>query len=127
MLRWIKKSPWIYEVSIGSCNGCEVEVLNILTPKYDIERLGCVFVESPRHADIVLLTGSGSEKGVLRAKRIINQVPEPKKIIAVGNCPSSGNVFRDERIDLDVDLFIPGCPPRPESIINGIKKLVDDL
>ena len=126
-MNWIKKSPWIYEVSTGSCNGCEVEILNTLTPKYDIERLGCVFVESPRHADIILLTGSGSEKGIIRAKRIIEQVPGPKRIIAVGCCPSSGNVFRDKRSPFKVDLFLPGCPPRPESIINAVRQVIKTL
>lgn len=121
----IKKSPWIYIISSGSCNGCEITCVNCITPAYDIERLGCLLKPSPRHADIILLTGCSTKKGYLRAKRVLEQVPEKKMVIALGACALGGGIFMTpEKRRFDADVYVPGCPPKEEAIIEGIRKAV---
>jgi len=126
-----KKSIWVFDVNAASCNGCDIEILDSLTPRYDIERLGVVLVPSPRHADVLLVTGTVNAMMKERLKTIYEQMPEPKKVVAVGACALGGGVYKGcynvgHGVDkvIPVDLYIPGCPPRPESIIYGIMKLV---
>jgi len=126
-----KKSIWVFDVNAASCNGCDIEILDSLTPRYDIERLGVVLVPSPRHADVLLVTGTVNAMMKERLKTIYEQMPEPKKVVAVGTCALGGGVYKGcynvgHGVDkvIPVDLYIPGCPPRPESIIYGIMKLV---
>jgi NADH-quinone oxidoreductase B subunit len=127
-----KRSPWVFHVNASSCNGCDIELVASLTPRYDIERFGVVLVPSPRHADILLVTGVVSPQTKDRLLRVYEQIPEPKIVVAIGACALSGGVFQGcynagQGIDsvLPVDLYIPGCPPRPEAIIYGIKTLLD--
>ncbi len=127
-----KRSPWVFHVNASSCNGCDIELVASLTPRYDIERFGVVLVPSPRHADILLVTGVVSPQTKDRLLRVYEQIPEPKLVVAIGACALSGGVFQGcynagQGIDsvLPVDLYIPGCPPRPEAIIYGIKTLLD--
>ncbi len=121
------KSPWLYHINSGSCNGCDIELVAVLTPRYDAERLGFKLSGSPRQADIVVVTGPVTKQSLPRVLRAISQVPEPRVIVTMGSCPQSGNVFRgsysiagplSKYVDVDVD--IAGCAPKPEAIIDGL-------
>jgi Ni,Fe-hydrogenase III small subunit len=128
-----KKSPWIYRINAGSCNGCDVEMATTaLIPRYDVERLGCKYCGSPKHADIVLISGPLTATVKEKVLRVYNEIPEPKVVVAVGICPISGGVFRDSyaidgQVDqyIPVDVNVPGCPPRPQAIIDGIAKALE--
>ena len=137
--QWIEKmstwarvnSPWAIHFNSGSCNGCDIEILATLTPRYDVERFGIKLRGSPRHADVLICTGPVTRQARERLLRTYEQMPEPKFVVAVGSCGISGGVFQGcynavGHIDevLPVDAFIPGCPPRPEAIIDGIVKLL---
>jgi NADH-quinone oxidoreductase B subunit len=124
-------SPWAIHFNSGSCNGCDIEILATLTPRYDVERFGIKLRGSPRHADVLICTGPVTRQARERLLRTYEQMPEPKFVVAVGSCGISGGVYQGcynvvGQIDevLPVDAFIPGCPPRPEAIIDGIVKLL---
>ena len=121
------KSPWLYHVNTGSCNGCDIELVAVLTPRYDAERLGFRLAGTPRHADIVVVTGPITAQIKDRVLRTIEQVPEPRCIVTMGSCPASGNVFKDgypfagplsKYVDVDVD--IAGCAAKPETVLEGL-------
>jgi len=127
-------SPWAIHFNSGSCNGCDIEILATLTPRYDLERLGVQLQGSPRHADVLVCTGPVTRQARERLVRTYEQMPEPKFVIAVGSCGISGGAFQGcynviGHIDevVPVDVYIPGCPPRPEAIIDGIVKLLDKI
>ena len=127
-------SPWAIHFNSGSCNGCDIEILATLTPRYDIERFGIKLRGSPRHADVLICTGPVTRQARERLLRTYEQMPEPKFVVAVGSCGISGGVFQGcynivGHINevLPVDAFIPGCQPRPEAIIDGIVKLLTHL
>jgi len=121
---WIHKSPWVFIISTGTCNGCEIEILAAKSPLYDFERLGCLHKKSPRHADIVIITGCGSEKVSKRAERVLQQVPDPKVVVAIGACALNGGVFKGKH-RFKADICVPGCPPRPAAILKGVKEAVE--
>ncbi len=135
LLKWSRtKSPWIIHFNTGGCNACDIEVIAALTPRYDIERFGIVLQGSPRHADIMVVTGPVTRQVKDRLLRIYEQVPEPKSAIAIGSCAISGAPFADcyniyGGIDtvIPVDVYVPGCPPKPEAIIGGVAKLIDKV
>ena len=123
------KSPWIYHVNTGSCNGCDIELVAVLTPRYDAERFGFKLAGTPRHADIVVVTGPITSQSKDRLVRTLEQVPEPKCVVSIGSCPCSGNVFKGSyavEAPLDkyvhVDVSVAGCTPKPEAIIEGLYK-----
>ena len=127
-------SPWIIHFNSGSCNGCDIEILATLTPRYDVERFGVRLQGSPRQADVLICTGPVTRQARDRLKRIYDQMPHPKYVIAVGSCALSGGVFQGcygviGHIDavIPVDVYVPGCPPRPEAIIDGMLKVLDQL
>jgi NADH-quinone oxidoreductase B subunit len=127
-------SPWAIHYNSGSCNGCDIEILATLTPRYDLERFGVKLQGSPRHADVLIVTGPVTYQSRQRLERIYEQMPNPKFVVVVGTCGISGGVFQDcynvvGRVDevLPVDAYIPGCPPRPEAIIDGLVKLLGSL
>ena len=127
-------SPWAIHYNSGSCNGCDIEILATLTPRYDVERFGIKLQGSPRHADILICTGPVTRQSRDRLRRIYDQMPEPKFVMAVGPCALSGGVFEDcynclGGIDqvLPVNVFVPGCPPRPDAIIHGVVTLLESL
>jgi NADH-quinone oxidoreductase B subunit len=127
-------SPWAIHFNSGSCNGCDIEILATLTPRYDVERLGIKLQGSPRHADILIATGPVTLQALDRLIRVYEQMPEPKFVIAVGSCALSGGVFDgcynvigDLNKVIPVDVYIPGCPPRPEAIIYGVVQLLESL
>lgn len=129
-----KKSPWVIHYDCTSCNGCDIETLACLTPMYDVERFGIINVGNPKHADVLVVTGSVNKRNVRVLKNIYNQMPEPKAVVAVGACACSGGIFKEcyniiggvEHV-LPVDVFVPGCCPRPEAIIDGIVLAMDKL
>ena len=121
------RSPWIYHINTGSCNGCDIELVAVLTPRYDAERFGFKLAGSPRHADIVVVSGPITSQSKDRLVRTLAQVPEPKCVVTLGSCPQSGNVFKGsysieaplEKF-VHVDVAIAGCTPKPEAIIEGL-------
>ncbi|WP_440949578.1 NADH-quinone oxidoreductase subunit B family protein [Methanosphaerula subterraneus] len=128
-MTYMKKSPWIIHYDASSCNGCDIEVLACLTPMYDLERFGIINTGNPKHADIFLVTGGVNEQNRAVIKNIYDQMPEPKVVIALGICATSGGVFREcyniiGGIDkvIPVDVYLPGCPVRPEQIIDSVVK-----
>jgi len=127
-------SPWVLHFNTGSCNGCDIEILATLTPRYDLERLGVKLQASPRQADILLCTGPVTRQARERLVRIYAQMPEPKYVVAIGSCAISGGVFRGcynvmDGIDqvIPVSAYIPGCPPRPEAVIDGLVKVLASI
>ncbi len=131
------KSPWLTHYDCGSCNGCDIEILAALTPLYDIERFGIVNMGNPKHSDILLVTGPANHRNCHVLKNIYEQMPEPKIVIAVGACASTGGIFHNctniiGGIDkvIPVDVYVPGCAVRPEAIIDavviGLKKLEEN-
>jgi len=128
------RSPWILHYDASSCNGCDIEVLACLTPLYDVERFGVVNTGNPKHADILLITGSVNERNVEIVHNLYNQMPEPKVVAAVGVCACSGGIFAraynvQGGIDkvIPVDVYVPGCAARPESIIDGVVRAIGVL
>ena len=128
-LNSFKRALWAYHINTGSCNGCDIEILAVLTPRYDVERFGIMLVGSPRHADVLLVTGPVTRQMEPRLKRVYEQTPDPKVVMVIGNCGLEGGVFYESYnlvgpIDqiIPVDVYIPGCPPRPEAIIEGVVK-----
>ncbi len=128
------KSPWLFHINSGSCNGCDIELVAVLTPRYDVERLGFKLAGSPRQADIVVVTGPVTKLSLDRVLRTIDQVPDPKCVVTMGSCPQSGNVFKgsysvcaplSKYVHVDVD--IAGCAPKPEAIIDGLAKATEIL
>ena len=123
------KSPWIVHFDCNSCNGCDIEVLASLTPLYDAERFGVVNIGNPKHADILVVTGSVNYRNLRVVRNIYTQMPSPKAVVAVGACACSGGIFYDAYnilggVDkaIPVDVYIPGCSVRPESVLDGILK-----
>src|SRR5574340_202440 len=128
------RSLAIREVDAGSCNGCEIEITAVNNPIYDIERFGIHFVASPRHADVLLVTGPASRNMQIALLQTYEATPSPKIVVAVGACACSGGIFGDTYattggIDkiVPVDVYIPGCPPRPEVLIQGLLLAVDRM
>jgi membrane-bound hydrogenase subunit mbhJ len=128
-LNSFKRALWVYHMNTGSCNGCDIEILALLTPRYDVERFGIMLVGSPRHADVLLATGPVARQMVDQVQRVYQQVPDPKVVMAIGNCGIEGDVFHEayslagplDQI-IPVDVYVHGCPPRPEAIIEGVVK-----
>jgi len=121
------RSLAIREVDAGSCNGCEIEITALNNSIHDIERFGIHFVASPRHADMLLVTGPVTRNMELALKKTYDATPDPKLVVAVGTCGISGGIFGRNYASLGgvdqvvpVDVFIPGCPPRPEALLHGI-------
>ena len=121
------KSPWIFHINTGSCNGCDIELVAVLTPRYDAERFGFKLTGTPRQADIVVVSGPITSQSKDRLIRTLAQVPEPYCVVTLGSCPQSGNVFKGSysvEAPLDrfvhVDVAIAGCTPKPEAIMEGL-------
>jgi len=130
----LTKSIWVFHFAAASCNNCDIEILDALTPKFDLERFGILLVGSIRHADVLLVTGAISHKGLVRLRRLYEQASQPCLVVAVGCCACSMCIFRDsynmagpaDKI-VPVHAYVPGCPPKPEAVIMGIVKLIKAL
>lgn len=128
-MSYLKKSPWVLHYDGSSCNGCDIEVLAALMPKYDVERFGIINTGNPKHADVFLITGSVNAQNIDVIKNIYNQMGEPKVVIAVGACAATGHFFAEcyntmGGVDkaIPVDVYAPGCACRPEAIIDAVVK-----
>jgi len=129
-----KKSPWILHYNAGSCNGCDIEILACLAPKYDIERFGMINTGNPKQSDILLVTGPVTKRSRERLVEIYAQMPEPKVVVSCGACACTGGVFRgmyncEGGIDqyIPVDVYVGGCGTRPEQIIDGLLQALEIL
>ncbi len=135
LARWSRiKSPWILHLNSGACNACDIEVLAALTPRFDVERFGVLLKSTPRHADVIVATGPVTRQMKDRIIRIYDQVPDPKFVVAVGACAMSGCVYRGAYnilggLDqvIPVTAYVPGCPARPDAILDGVVKLLGTL
>jgi len=123
----IERSPWLIHYDASSCNGCDIEVLACLTPLYDAERFGCIVTGDPKQADILLVTGGVNHRNEAILRNIYDQMPEPKAVVAIGACAYSGGVFAEcynvkggVATTIPVDVYVPGCAARPESILDGV-------
>ncbi|HML22459.1 MAG TPA: NADH-quinone oxidoreductase subunit NuoB [Aggregatilinea sp.] len=121
------KSPWVYCANSGSCNGCDIEIAAALSPRYDAEQTGALRQGSPKHADILIVTGPVTLRAGAAIRDIYDQMPSPKAVVAVGSCPASGGVFSGSPTVeaplgdiIPVDVYVPGCPPRPQEILRGV-------
>lgn len=130
--RKLGRSLAIREVDAGSCNGCELEIHALNNPVYDIERFGLKFVASPRHADVLLVTGPVTWNMKEALQRTYTATPEPKWVVAVGDCSINCGVFAGSTacvgpvsMVVPVDLHVPGCPPQPIEILNGLLSIMD--
>ena len=130
----MSKSPWVFHVNAGSCNGCDIEIVSVLTPRYDAERLGFRLTGTPRQADIVVVSGPITLQTRDRLVRTLKQVPEPFCVVSIGSCPRSGNVFKGSyAIDgplekyVHVDVSVGGCAPKPEAIVAALAQAAEIL
>lgn len=130
----LTRSLNVFHLAGSACNNCDIEILDALTPKYDLERFGITLVGSIRHADVILLSGIFNKKAAIRAKHVYEQAPKPVVVVAVGGCPCTGLMFRDSyNWDgppgeyIPIDAYVPGCPPKPEAMILALVKLVAKL
>ena len=127
VLRRFDGALTIRHVDAGSCNGCELEINSLNNPYYNLEGLGIKFVASPRHADMLLVTGPVSRHMEVALKRTYDATPDPKLVVAIGDCGCSGGVFGESYAScgrvanvIPVDVTVPGCPPTPYAIMQGI-------
>lgn len=135
LVKWaLKRSVWVFHVNSGSCNGCDIEILAALTSRYDTERFGIKLVGSPRQADVLLMTGPITSKQIDRVERIYEQTADPKYVMVIGTCGTSGGVFDgcyniEGGIDshIPVDVYVMGCPAKPEEIFDGFVRLIKKI
>jgi Ni,Fe-hydrogenase III small subunit len=131
----LRKSLWVYHVNTGACNNCDIEVLELLTPRYDIERFGMILVGSPRHADVLAVTGVCTRQAMPRLQEVYMQTAKPCVVLAIGSCANGQGIFAEAyHMGLPVDeairavdpnaiiLYVPGCSPKPEAMIAAAVK-----
>jgi len=136
----LKKSIWIYHMACSPCNNCDIEILDLLTPRFDVERFGIILVGSARHADALLCTGMVNRQIKPRLQEAYLQASKPCIVLAIGSCAMNGNIFRRsynmagpvDRAIKEVDpnaiiVYVPGCPPKPEAMISGVVKAIGFL
>ena len=136
----LRKSLWVYHVNTGACNNCDIEVLELLTPKYDIERFGMMLVGSPRHADVLAVTGTCTRQAMPRLQEVYMQTAKPCVVLAVGSCALAQGIFTEayhmgatvdeaiKAVDPDaIIMYVPGCSPKPEAMIDAAVKAMELL
>ena len=128
----LHRSLWVFHTNAGGCNGCDIEVLDALTPYFDVERFGMRLVGSPRHADVLLVCGPVTRPMLKPLRELYDAVPDPKIVIAIGACAVGGGPWFDTYnvvggVDkvIPVDMYVPGCPARPEAILHGVAQLLE--
>jgi len=134
-IKSLKKSTWVFHVNTGACNNCDIEVVDLLTPKFDVERFGIKLVGSPRHADALLVTGVVTAQAAPRLREVYMQTPKPCVVFAIGACACGTGIFHKgyhvvgpvDKIIREIDpnaiiAYVPGCPPKPEAMISGVVK-----
>jgi len=139
-LRALMKSPWVFHVGTSGCNNCDIEIADRLAPRFDVERFGVKLVGSPRHADVMLLSGPVSRACREPVQQAWLEMPEPRAGVMVGSCACSMGAYKDcysvtgpaDKVIHEVDptaklVYVPGCPPKPETIIMAIVKLLGAL
>ena len=133
-MSYMSKSPWVMHYDASSCNGCDIEVLAALCPGFDAERLGVINTGNPKHADILLVTGSVNDRNISVVKQLYEQMVEPKVVVACGVCACTGGIFHDcynviGGVDkaIPVDVYAPGCAVRPEAIIDAVVQAIGIL
>ena len=126
-IKGLGRSPWVFHVNTGGCNGCDIEIVDTLTPYFDVERFGIKRVSSPKHADILLVTGPVTRQSIKTLLNTYETSPDPKLVVAIGNCACGGGICQDSfttmgGVDkvIPTDVYVPGCPPRPEALIYGV-------
>ena len=135
VLNWARrKSPWVVHFNAGACNGCDIEVIDALTPRFDLERFGIMLKGTPRHGDVLIVTGAVTMQTRDRLRRTYEQMAEPKFVVAVGACACTGGVFDGcycvcggVNDVIPVDAYIPGCAARPEALIDAVVKLLSTI
>lgn len=137
----LKRSIWVFHLNTGSCNGCDIEILDVLTPMWDVERFGIKLVGSPRHADVALLTGPITIKTLPKVINALKAMPRPRFVLAIGSCAVGGGIWfdsystlggfpkvleilKENGVVIDRAVYVPGCPARPEAIIYGVALLL---
>ena len=133
-MSYMSKSPWVMHYDASSCNGCDIEVLSALCPGFDAERFGVINTGNPKHADILLITGSVNDRNISVVKQLYEQMVEPKVVVACGVCACSGGIFHDcynviggvDKV-IPVDVYAPGCAVRPEAIIDAVVQAIGIL
>jgi Ni,Fe-hydrogenase III small subunit len=130
--RSLPRSLWVFHTNTGGCNGCDIEVLDALTPTFDVERLGMRLVGSPRHADVLLVCGPVTRPMLRPLRELYEAVPDPKIVVAIGACAVGGGPWFDTYnvvggVDqvIPVDMYVPGCPARPEAILHGVAQILE--
>ncbi|MBN1270231.1 MAG: NADH-quinone oxidoreductase subunit NuoB [Kiritimatiellae bacterium] len=133
-IQTLTRSLNVFHLGGSACNNCDIEILDALTPKYDLERFGITLVGSVKHADIILLSGIFNKKSAIRARRVYEQAPKPVVVVGIGGCTATGLMFRDsynwdEPVGnyIPIDAYVAGCPPKPEAMISAIVKLIGKL
>jgi len=135
LFKWgLRKAPAVFHAGASACNNCDIEILDLLTPRFDIERFGMTLAGSIRQADILLVTGVANRKIAKKLQQLYAQMPAPKVVAAIGSCACSGIIFRDSYnvgtpVDkiIPVNIYIPGCPPKPEAMIAALIKALNSL
>ena len=130
-MSYMSKSPWVMHYDASSCNGCDIEVLAALCPGFDAERFGVINTGNPKHADILLITGSVNDRKIIVVKQLYEQMVEPNVVVACGVCACSGGIFHDcynviggvDKV-IPVDVYAPGCAVRPEAIIDAVVQAI---
>lgn len=133
-IKILTKSLWVFHFALSPCNNCDIEILDTLTPRYDLERFGIQLAGSIKHADVLLVSGVPNYKNYRKLKELYDLAPKPCYVVAIGTCACGRGVFKDSynspcNVDeiVPVNIYVPGCPPKPEAIISGITKLIKVL
>ena len=135
LMQWARmKSPWICHFNTGGCNACDIELIAALTPRFDVERFGVLLKGSPRHSDVLVVTGPVTLQTEARLRRVYDQMAEPRFVLVVGVCACSGGVYHGcysvrggaDRV-IPVDVYVGGCPPRPSEIIDGVVHILNKI
>jgi len=136
----LRKSLWVYHVNTGACNNCDIEFLELLTPRFDVERFGIILVGSPRHADVLAVTGVCTRQAMPRLQEVYMQTAKPCVVLAIGSCANAQGIFTEayhmgSTVDATIRavdpnaiiIYVPGCSPKPEAMISAVVQGIEYL